>query len=240
VVEPIDDVFLERAFGNGSGYLFEYKLLPQYLGGYLGDALEPYKALFEPRTHQREADAVLYAPIRDLFREANHDEDAVWRERVEQYLHLSQFVTYVAIEMFMAEDDGVLGPSGMSNFYLYRESKSTVHRLIPWDKDLSFARADKPILERADENELFRRAMGQEDLRDLYRQKLSQCARAAVADSWLWREVAAGAAVVADAAYADPNKAFTNEDFDAGIAELKAFARKRPWYVLKELGLRPQ
>ena len=240
VVEPIDDVFLARAFGEGSGYLFEYKLVPEFRGAYLGDDFEPYKVLFEPRTRQLEADSTLYSPIRDLFREVNHEEDAVWRERVEEYLHLSQFVTYVAIEMFMAEDDGILGPSGMSNFYLYRGAGSNVHRLIPWDKDLAFARSDKPIMERAEENELFRRALGQADLHDLYRRTLAACARAALADSWLLREVSAGADLVAEAAYADTRKPATSEEFDAAIADVKAFARSRPRYVLEELGLEPR
>lgn len=237
VVEPIDDLFLTRALGENNGYLFEYKKLPLYRGEYLGDELEPYKSMFEPRTHKLEPDSILYAPIRDLFREVNQELDGVWRERVEERLHLSQFVTHVAIETFLAEDDGVLGSSGMSNFYLYRYADSNVHRLFPWDKDLTFASADRALMLRTDENEVFRRILELEDLAALYTQKLTQSSRAALADSWLLREITSAAELVAEAAYADPQKAFSNEEFDAGVAELKTFARRRPWFVLKELGV---
>jgi spore coat protein CotH len=237
VVEPVDDVFLQRTIGQNNGYLFEYKKLPLFRGEYLGDELDPYKSMFEPRNHQMEPDSVLYSPIRDLFREANKELDGVWRERVEERLHLSQFVTHVAIETFLAEDDGVLGSSGMSNFYLYRYADSNVHRLIPWDKDLTFAAPDRPLMLRTDENEVFRRALEFEDLRALYVQRLTESARAAWSDAWLSQEVTSRAALIADAVYADPLKPFSNEDFDAGIAELKTFARYRPWYVGKELGI---
>jgi spore coat protein CotH len=237
VVEPVDDLFLTRAFGESAGYLFEYKAQPLFRGEYLGDDLGPYMALFEPRNHQLEPASVLYSPIRDLFREANQEQDAVWRERVEQRLHVSQFVTHVAIETFLAEDDGVLGSSGMANFYLYRYAGSEVHRLIPWDKDLTFAAPDRPIMLRTDENELFRRVLAYDDLRELYLRKLGQSARIASADAWLAREIANSSALISDAVHADPLKAFPNEEFDAGVEELRAFARRRPVYVLKELGM---
>lgn len=237
VVEPIDDVFLTRVVGENRGYLFEYKAVPLFHGEYPGDELDPYKPMFEPRNHQLEPDSILYSPIRDLFREVNLEQDAVWRERVEERLHLSQFVTEIAIESFLAEDDGILGSSGMSNFYLYRYADSTVHRLFPWDKDLTFAAPDRPVMQRTDENEISRRALSYDDLRELYVEKLAASARAAWADGWMLREITGSAALIADAVYEDPLKPFSNEEFDAGVAELKVFAKRRPPYVLKELGL---
>ena len=77
--------------------VFEYHIGGSY-GEYLGDDLLGYKQLFEPRTHELDADTILYAPIRDLFSEVNGPDDAVWRERVEQYVDLPQFMTHVAIE----------------------------------------------------------------------------------------------------------------------------------------------
>ena len=78
-----------------------------FYGDYLGDDLLAYKRRFEPQSHELESDAILYAPIRDLFREVNHPDDGVWRDRVEQYLDLQQFMTHVAIENFLAEIDGI-------------------------------------------------------------------------------------------------------------------------------------
>jgi spore coat protein CotH len=67
----------------------------------------------------------------DLFREINHPDDVVWRDRVERYVDLSQLVTHAAIDVFLAENDGILGASGMNNFYLYRAAGSTQHRFFP-------------------------------------------------------------------------------------------------------------
>ena len=96
----------------------------------------------------------------------------MWRERVEEYVDLQQFMTHVAIEVFLAENDGVLGAEGMNNFYLYRFADTKRHRLLPWDKDNSFLVVDYSIFQRADENVLFRRAFAFADLRELYFQVL--------------------------------------------------------------------
>jgi len=239
IVEDVSTDFLARAFGKETGYLFEYKNLYRFYGEYPGDDLAAYKPLFEPRSHEQEADTVLYSPIRDLFREVNHDDDSVWRDRVEDYVNLKQFVTYVAIEMFLAEPDGVLGFSGMNNFYLVRQAGTNRHRLIPWDKDLAFSDISSSIMLRHEENELFRRAMAYDDLRELYVKKLKQSAHAAAAGRWLEKQITDTAALVTDAAHEDPVKPVTNKEFDAAVKFLKRFARQRSDFVVKEVESRP-
>ena len=106
IVEAIDARFAARAFG-AEGYLFEYQSLTPFHAEYLGEQLEPYKERFEAETHERDSDAVLYGPIHDLFREVNLAPDAQWRDTVDRYLDLRAFVTFVAIETFTAEADGL-------------------------------------------------------------------------------------------------------------------------------------
>jgi spore coat protein CotH len=240
IVEDVSPDFLARTFDKDTGYLFEYKNVRPFYGEYLGDDLEAYKPLFEPRSHKLEADTILYSPIRDLFREINHDDDGVWRERVEEYLNLRQFVTHVAIEMFLAEPDGVLGFSGMNNFYLLRQADTKRHRLIPWDKDLSFSDITSPILHQEEENELFRRAMAYDDLRTLYLKKIKQCAYAASAGGWLQKQIVATASLISEAAREDTFKPVSNEEFDAALKFMKRFARQRSDFVVKELQSHPE
>ena len=76
--------------------------------------------MFEPRTRALEADAIHYTPFRDLFRETNGPDDAVWRDRVNQYIDLNYLVKYIAVESFLGEYDGFAGNYGMNNFYMYR------------------------------------------------------------------------------------------------------------------------
>ena len=158
IVESVDADFLARTSDSDQGYLFRFGYQREWHGEDLGDDLSIYKAFFEPETHKLEADVTLYAPIRDLFKEASGPDDAVWRERVERFIDLRQLVRHVAIESFLSEDDGFIGAFGMNNFFLYRASGSTVHRLIAWDKDNAFADGSRSVFARTDENVLFKGA----------------------------------------------------------------------------------
>ncbi|MBI4477195.1 MAG: CotH kinase family protein [Acidobacteria bacterium] len=236
IVEAVDAEFVARTLGERDGYLFEKKYVTPFLGEDLGDDVAAYKPLFEARTHQDEPDEALYAPIRDLFREANQPvDDDTWRERVAQYLDLAQFVTHVAIETFLAEEDGVIGASGMANFYFYRSPHQTSHRLLVWDKDLAFHQIDWPIFIRAEDNVLFRRALAFEDLRNLYLDTLEQCARVAAEDEWLAREAERVSGLIADAAHEDVWKPDSNNAYDEATEFVKAFARARSTFVLEEV-----
>ncbi|MGH9311029.1 MAG: CotH kinase family protein [Vicinamibacterales bacterium] len=235
IVEAVTPDFLARTTGNDNGYLFEYKYTRPYYFDDLGEELDRYREIFEARSHRLEPDAVLYGPLRDFVREVNHADDPVWRGRVEAHVDLAQFVTYVAIEAFLAEPDGILGVIGMANFYLARNGATGPHRLIPWDKDLAFSDTLSPIFARAEENVLFRRTMSFPDLRALYLDVLEACARAAMADDWLRAEVAWSRSLIADDAGADTRKPYSNDDLTAAGDYLDEFAAGRPGYVLAEV-----
>ena len=233
ITEEIDGDFARRVTGETDGTVFEYHYLRDWRFDDLGD-IAGYKPLLEPRTHRLDADSTLYAPIQSLVREINGPDDAVWRERVEQYIDLSQFVMHTAVEAFIAENDGLLGYAGMNNFYLYRPQGSTRHRIFPWDKDNAFLFIDGPIA-TTDANVLFRRAMGHADLRDLYLSTVEQAARIAAADGFLAAEIERLVAQIFDAARADPRKQFSNQRFDDAVEFMRQFAARRPSVVLEEV-----
>jgi spore coat protein CotH len=237
IVEAVDADFLARTVNDRNAHLFSYQFDPEarFWGGDLGDDYEPYKARFEAETHEREPDAMLYGPIRELFRQVTAPVDSVWRDRVGEYVDLRQFVTHVAIETFLAELDGVLGANGMNNFYLYRPAGGTLHRMVVWDKDQTFSQIDRPIFQYADDNELFRRASGFDDLRRLFLDVLEECARSVLEEGWLSAEIERLGALVGDAAREDPLKPFTNEEFEEALEFLRAFARERPAFVRQEI-----
>jgi spore coat protein CotH len=235
IVEPVEQPLLERSFVNADGHLFEYHWLWPFYAEDLGPDLSAYRPLFEPRTRRLEPDAALYGPIADLFREVNGGDEVTWRARVDGYLDLEAFVRHVAVENFLAEPDGLLGYAGMTNFYLYRPIGTTRHRLIPWDKDLALSQIDYPILARAGENAIFRRAMSYSDLRDLYLQVLEECVQASVEDGWLAGEVERAAFLITPAAYEDALKPYSNADFDAAIRFVQEFAARRAAFVWEEV-----
>jgi spore coat protein CotH len=235
IVESVDARFVTRMFDDPQGYLFRFDYQSPWRGEYLGDDLAAYKAFLEPETHRLDADVTLYGPIRELFREANAEDDAVWRERVEQYLDLRQLMRYVAIETFLTEDDGFIGAYGMNNFFLYRPDGSTRHRLLPWDKDNTFMDSSRSIFARTDENVVMRRALGIAELRALYLDTLEECARAAVHDGWLAAEINRLAALAAAPVAEDTLKQFSTDAFTEAADRLRAFAAVRSGLVLQEV-----
>jgi spore coat protein H len=232
ITEEIDGDFAKRVTGETDGTVFEFHYLFPWRAEDLG-AISSYKPLFEPRTHVLDADTTLYTPIQQLFKEVNGPDDAVWRQRVEQYIDLQQFMTHVAIETFVADNDAILGAFGMNNFYLYRFQGTTRHRLFVWDKDNAFQFIGSPI-PTTEANVLFRRAMTQPDLRETYLKALEDCATISAADSFLLLEIDRLIAIIFDAAKADTRKQFSDR-FDDAIQFLRNFAASRPAQVLADV-----
>jgi spore coat protein H len=232
IVESVDAQFLARNFGTSAGNLFEYHWVDPYYAQYLGDDLEQYKLRFEAENHLSQGDVALYAPLHDLFREAGAEPDAAWRQNIERYVDVPQFLAHVAIEKFLSEADGILGFWGMNNFYVHRAAGTTQHQFIPWDRDHAFQEADASIFLRGEENVLFRQLMTHADLRAMYLQALAAAARAATEDDWLQREVIATAALVREAVHQDIHKPYSNERFEEEVTFLEGFARIRSTIVL--------
>src|SRR5262249_47883077 len=235
ITEVIDRDFARRVTGESDGTLFEYHWSNDL--HWHAEELGPvaaYKAKLEARTHVLDADGTLYNPIVDLFHEVNGPDDAVWLSRVGERIDLTQFMTHVAVEEFIAENDGVLGYAGMNNFYLYRDQGTTRHRLFVWDKDQPFTLTDSSV-KRTDDNILFRRAMAYPELREIYFSTLERCAQAAAADNFLAGEVERLVVLIADAALNDPKKQFSNDDWNSAIDFLRDFAARRPQIVLADV-----
>jgi spore coat protein CotH len=235
LVEDVDPIFVARTIDDGSGYLFEYHFVSPFYGEFLGEEFEAYKPRFEARSREGESDAAIYGPLREMFRVINQADDATWQAQVDSVLDLSQLVTHLAIEMFLAENDGLLGGAGMANFNLYRPANSSRHRFIVWDKDTTFFDVRFSVVTRVAENVLIRRALAVPALRALYLQVLEDCARAAAADSWLEAEINRALAPIDAAVREDPLKPFANDAFDQATASLREFARTRSGIVLDEV-----
>lgn len=228
VVEDIEPEFLTRTLGEDAGYLFEFHWIYPYRGEDLGDDLAHYRALLEARTHTLEPDAILYSPIRELFREANMPVDAVWRERIERYLDLPAFVSHLAVNAFLSQQDGFLGYDGMNNFYLYRPAGTTAHRLIPWDLDIALDDVNLQIFARVHENPLSRGALSFPDLRAQYLEVLKECVRLSQEDDWLMELIVRASSLIRPAVYSDERKPWSNEQFEESLRQLVSFASLRP------------
>jgi hypothetical protein len=184
-----------------------------------------------------------------LFREINGPPDAVWRDRVSQYIDLDQYIRFLATEVFLAEYDGWAGNWGINNFYLYRPPTGTQHQVLPWDRDHAMiGQIDSSIFLHLDLSILPMKLLTFADLKSRYLEMLDKTASMASEDGWFESTVTQSAALIADAVHADTLKqnfedqygscesvASMPRNFDSEVVCLKEFARSRPTYVLHKV-----
>ena len=253
LVETIDKGFLGRSFGADSkggtendGYLFEYDYVKEYRFQYMGSNYDEYK-IFQPKTHEKDADAKIYGPIEDMVQAVNETPDAIWNREVSPYLDLSKFATHLAIENFLAEDDGILGYAGMNNFYMYRFEDTKRSQFIAWDKDNTFHSVDFDIMNRVGENVLARRTLSEPQYKNAYLNTLLDAGASAMEvdpeaakdkankdvslPGWLEREVRRQYQQIRSLARTDTLKPYSNNDFESSIEGLLTFARERANFV---------
>lgn len=242
VVEAVDRAFLRRTLGDEEahveqgGFLFEYRWVRPYAFEYLGPELAAYAEIFIPETRRTDSVGQLYGRIETLIRLINEAPDDRFVELVGARLDLPLFMRYLAIENFLAESDGFVGEWGLHNVFFYLPLEEGQARLVPWDKDRTFADAAHPLQFRLSDNVLTRRAIAIPELRQLYVDALLSCAQiteqrdADPLDSrgWLEREIDRTADAIRGAVIADPVYPFAYDEFDRSVEAMRDFARRRP------------
>lgn len=248
IVESIDKTFLKKTYGEDSGYLYKYDFTagdPGYLFEYRGiDPALYVPKPFKPETHE---DAPKPEFIEQLVRTVNQAPDNTFQTAMAPYLDLNAFLLEVAVESFLAEQDGILGDYGINNFYFYRFDNTNKFAVIPWDKSNTFNSLTRSVYTNANLNVLMRRTLAVPSLQAAYIDALSRSATSAgAAGGWLDQEIARVYRIIREAALQDPNKqcdtqntgAFrtcTNEEFEAEVAFIMKFARERGGVVNAEL-----
>jgi len=244
IVESVDRVFLERHFGQSDGYLYKYDYDaddPPHYFEYSGPDPALYSPKpFQPETHELDPDP---APIAAMMRAIHETPDADLLRVMAGFLDLNAFMVHVAVENFLADEDGIVGNYGVNNFYFYRFEGSTRSTFIPWDKSEAFKGGqrqgiwhnlyDVPSWLR---NRLMERAERFPELRDVYLNALLRCADLALerapdappdGPGWLEREIVRQHEQIRTAVLDDPYKPHSNDEFDVSIGQLLDFARMR-------------
>jgi hypothetical protein len=246
IVEEIDEVSIARLLGESAGYLFEYRWQFVYNFEYLGANLQAYASIYAPATHVTESAAALYQPLEAMIRTINDASDENFVPAVSQYLDLPVFMRFVAVQNFLAEQDGMLGNWGVNNHYLYRFNQKDLSQFIVWDASSSFIFPDWAIDFGHAASVLMRRAMTVPDLQSLYYGTLLDAAAfndqvdastppGQPGPGWLEREATRLLDLIRTAAYADRTKPFTNDEFDQAAAYLLNVARVRSAFVRSEV-----
>lgn len=241
IVESVDKDFLKKNLGEDSGYLYKYDYptdgTPYYFEDKGSDPAAYVPLPFKPETNETNPRPEYVA---QWVQTVNQSSVAAFQSAVGEFIDFGRLITHVAVEVFIGDYDGFIGNYGINNFYLYRFDNQKRFQLIPWDKSEAFkAPSDSSIFHNlndvpdAERNRLMIRVLSYQGLYNQYLDTLASVAASAAepdgADGrgWLEREIEREYAQVRDAARADTQKPYSNDDFENAIEGLLAFARNR-------------
>lgn len=137
IVEHMDETFLQRDFGESTGYLYDWKSANDYDFGNLGTDPTLYAQFLDLKTDQAAPDLQTFD---NLVQAINQPASATFTDdafiaAVSQYIDPKQFLTYGATEQVLAGTDSLIGgQQGINNLYLYQFGGTTVYYFLPWDK----------------------------------------------------------------------------------------------------------
>ncbi len=254
VVEEVDTSFLEANFGEKDGYLYEYHPLDVYGLQDPGPSLDWYGLRFDPRTHESASMADLYLPLRSMVEAVNDVPASNLEDGLRDYLNIETFITELAVQDFVAQQDGLLGQFGMNNFYLYRFAGTRLFQFIPWDQDGAFRLLTRLPWENIHTNVLAAKIWSEPRYREAYLRKLLEIAdlvgapagtptvddpsiRACPARpdttpcAWLEQEVFRAYGQIRAAVHEDPLAPYPSDEFERDVALVQQFARDRAGVV---------
>ena len=135
---------------------------------------------FKPETLETDPQGEV---LERLFWTINIASDAVWRTAMEEFLDVKKFIRHLAIENFLAEEDGLTGDYGPNNFYFYRFLNTNRYTFLPWDKSNTFWESPSySILRNIEDgpeskrNRFVLRALKDTELRELWLTTILECA----------------------------------------------------------------
>lgn len=136
-VEHIDEVFVNKRFGNNEGNL--YKCLWPAPMKFMGNDPELYKY----EVNGRRAYNLKTNIASDNYKDLSHLIDILNNSTVsdlpcelEKVLNVNSLIKAIAVEVFIANWDGPF--YNQNNFYLYKNTKTGLFEYIPYDLDNTF------------------------------------------------------------------------------------------------------
>ena len=206
--------------------------------------------------------AQIWGPLEDMIQAINQTPDSIFVREMTPFLDLGLFAKFIAVENFLAEDDGILGYAGLNNFYVYRFEDSNRFQFLPWDKDNTFVSPELWIFHNVNENVLARRTLNVEEYRNRFLDTLLEAAQSvdepeqteeseesddgdpaeeSDGPGWLEREVTRQYNQIRTFARSDTFKPYSNDEFEEAYQRLLEFARNRSGYVREKVNeVRPR
>ncbi len=226
LVEPVSKPFLEARFGEKGGTLFDYEWTFPYDFSWRGPDAGDYVPLpFQPETNETKADVA--AGLVAFIRAINETPDSSFLAAMGERLDVDRFLTYVAVENAITENDGLVGAFGANNFYLYEYGAKNRFVFIPWDKDSTFGAGAWPLYRNLEANVLTRRLTADPARRKVYADAVVRAVTSYVNSRWLTPQLESAYQQIRAAALADSRKPFTNAQFEDGVGGVRGVIAAR-------------
>ena len=133
IVEEVDKEFLKSRFPSTKGLLLKPETISFGLRD-LGDDWKDYLKQYQPRWEATPKQARRVIELVQLFENAD---DKTFRDRIESYLNVDQFLRHLAVHTITSNLDSILCIG--HNYFLYLNPTDDKFYFIPWDMNLSFA-----------------------------------------------------------------------------------------------------
>lgn len=122
-VESIKKPFLQRAFGDDSGNLYEAQIAE--FGTYLNER-------FELKSNQRENNRSDLSEVAELL----ISDDEQWLQKLNTLIDVDEFIQLWAADSVLGNWDSATGNT--NNYYIYHNPQDDLFHFIPWGTDAAF------------------------------------------------------------------------------------------------------
>ncbi len=129
-VERTDSDMMRRLFGDGDGNL--YRGVEQANLDYRGEEFGPYIPHYTKETNSLRGD---YSDIVRLCEAFTLTTDDEFPERIEERIHLRQWIRWFALKQVLNDREGGLSRERGDDYYIYRFEEESRFYLLPWDLD---------------------------------------------------------------------------------------------------------
>ena len=133
IVEEVDKEFLKSRFPSTKGLLMKPETISFGLRD-LGDDWKDYTRQYQPRWEATPKQARRVIELVQLFENAD---DQTFKNRIESYLNVDQFLRHLAVHTITCNLDSILCVG--HNYFLYLNPTDDKFYFIPWDLNLAFA-----------------------------------------------------------------------------------------------------
>lgn len=228
ISEPVDKRFLESRFGEKEGDLYEYK----WTWEYRWEAYSKDPAMFVPDPFEAKNKNADPAAVANWINVINNAPDDGWTAALSRTMDPAKFLTYLAVENFYDERDGILGTWGINNYFLYRSARDGRFTFIPWDRNTSFEHPERPIFNDVYRNVLTRRLFSRSEFEKHYRAEMARVADlAGGAGGWLDTTLHTRLSELRSSMDGDPKQPYRRWDVDDKVQQIRNFALRRADFV---------